>query len=102
MHSALKRNISAGDEIMWNSRKYTAMAVVGVGLAVAAATPASAQLFGLGGAYGYAGGCGGFGWPPGVMWRRGRRGGGGDGRRPWVRPGGRWRGRPRRARRRPR
>src|SRR5260221_8084357 len=49
---------------MWNSRKYTAMAVVGVGLAVAAATPASAQLFGLGGAYGYAGGCGGYGYAP--------------------------------------
>src|SRR5216683_2986924 len=52
---------------MWNSRKYTAMAVVGVGLAVAAATPASAQLLGSGGAYGYApvsgyaGGCGGYG-----------------------------------------
>ena len=49
---------------MWNSRKYTAMAVVGVGLAVAAATPASAQLLGLGGAYGYTGGCGGYGYAP--------------------------------------
>ena len=49
---------------MWNSRKYTAMAVVGVGLAVAAATPASAQLLGLGGAYGYTGGCGGYASAP--------------------------------------
>ncbi len=49
---------------MWNSRKYTAMAVVGVGLAVAAATPASAQLLGSGGAYGYTGGCGAYGYAP--------------------------------------
>jgi hypothetical protein len=49
---------------MWNSRKYTAMAVVGVGLAIAAATPASAQLVGLGGAYGYAGGCGAYASAP--------------------------------------
>src|SRR5216684_4392160 len=49
---------------MWNSRKYTAMAVVGVGLAVAAATPASAQLLGSGGAYGYTGGCGGYASAP--------------------------------------
>src|SRR5260370_9686026 len=69
MHSALKRNISAGDEIMWNSRKYTAMAVVGVGLAVAAATPASAQLLGWGGAYG--GGCGSYAFSPVFCYPRG-------------------------------
>jgi hypothetical protein len=56
--------ISAGDGIMWNSNKYAAMAVVGVGLAVAAATPASAQWLGGGGAYGYSGGCGGYGYAP--------------------------------------
>ena len=44
---------------MWNSRNHTAMAVVGVGLAVAVASPSSAHR--LGGAYGYAGGCGAFG-----------------------------------------
>src|SRR5258708_23543725 len=64
MHSALRGRISAGDGIMWKSRKYTAMAVVGVGLAVAAATPASAQLLGSGGAYGYTGGCGAYGYAP--------------------------------------
>ena len=43
---------------MLNSRKYTALAVLGVGLAVAAATPAKAQSFGWGRPYfGYAG------WP---------------------------------------
>ena len=43
---------------MLNSRKYTALAVLGVGLAVAAATPAKAQWFGWGGPYfGHAG------WP---------------------------------------
>src|SRR6266851_1163219 len=47
---------------MWNSRKYTAMAVLGAGLAVAAATPSSAQSWG--GAYGYAGGCGASGYAP--------------------------------------
>jgi hypothetical protein len=64
--STKAEQFSAGDGIMWNSRKYAAMAVVGAGLAVAAATPASAQLFG--GAYGYAGGCGGgygaYGYAP--------------------------------------
>src|SRR5258707_13741676 len=63
---------------MSNSRKYTAMAVLGAGLAVAAATPSSAQPWG--GAYGYAGGCGvsgsapaayagvyTYGWPYGVI-----------------------------------
>ena len=50
---------------MLNTRKYTALAVLGVGLAVAAATPAKAQWFGWGrpyfayagwpAAYGYAG-----------------------------------------------
>jgi hypothetical protein len=34
--------------IMWNSKKYLAMAVVSAGLAVAAASPASAQWFGGG------------------------------------------------------
>jgi hypothetical protein len=48
---------------MWNSRKYTAMAVLGAGLAFAAATPASAQW--LGGAYGYAGGCGAYAYASG-------------------------------------
>jgi hypothetical protein len=47
--------ISAGDEAMLNIGKYTAnyaaMAVLGVGLAVAAATPAKAQWFGWGGPY---------------------------------------------------
>ena len=43
---------------MWNSRKCTAMAVLGVGLAVAAATPASAWWPG---AYGSVGGCGAYG-----------------------------------------
>jgi hypothetical protein len=33
---------SAGDEAVWNGRKYAAMIIVGAGLAVAAATPASA------------------------------------------------------------
>jgi hypothetical protein len=47
---------------MWNNKKYAAMAVLGVSLAVAAATPASAQW--LDGAYGYAGGCGGYGYAP--------------------------------------
>jgi hypothetical protein len=43
---------------MLNTRKYTALAVLGVGLAVAAATPAKAQWFGWGRPYfGYAG------WP---------------------------------------
>lgn len=58
---------------MWNSRKYAAMAIVGAGLAVAAATPASAwwpdyygAAYGYGGcgygaAYGY-GGCGAYGY----------------------------------------
>src|SRR6266853_1070984 len=55
--------ISAGDMMMLNTTKYTAMAVLGVGLAFAA-TPASAC-----GAYGYAGygygsygGCGPYGY----------------------------------------
>jgi hypothetical protein len=46
---------------MWNSKKYAAMAVLGVGLAVAAATPASAWWPG---AYGNAGGCGYSGYAP--------------------------------------
>jgi hypothetical protein len=46
---------------MWNSKKYAAMAVLGVGLAVAAATPASAWWPG---AYGSAGGCGYYGYAP--------------------------------------
>src|SRR6266436_1265321 len=63
---------------MWISRKCTAMAVLCAGLAVAAATPSSAQSWG--GAYGYAGGCGAsgsgpaayagvytYGWPYGVI-----------------------------------
>jgi hypothetical protein len=63
---------------MWNTRKYTAMAVLGTGLAIAAAIPSSAQSWG--GAYGYAGGCRAsgsapaayagvytYGWPYGVI-----------------------------------
>jgi hypothetical protein len=49
---------------MWNTKKYSVMAVLGVGLAFAAASPASACGFGWGGfpaAYGYAGGFGGCG-----------------------------------------
>ena len=54
---------------MWNIRKYSAMAIVGVGLAFAASSPASAQWggwggSGWGGAYG-AGGWGGSGWGSG-------------------------------------
>lgn len=59
---------------MWNSKKYLAMAVVGAGLAVAAASPASAQFiggtgfgpwntFGMAGGYGGYGGLGGIGYP---------------------------------------
>jgi hypothetical protein len=53
--------------IMWNSKKYLAMAVVGAGLAVAAATPASAQFFGggWGGGWGGGSGWGGFGYGAG-------------------------------------
>ena len=41
---------------MLNSRKYTTLAVLGVGLAVAAATPAKAHWYGWGGPYyGYGG-----------------------------------------------
>jgi len=46
---------------MWNSKKYLAMVVLGVGLVVAAATPALSQRgSGWGGPYGQAGygGCG--------------------------------------------
>jgi hypothetical protein len=64
MHSALKRNDFRRRRDMWNSRKYTAMAIVGVGLAVSAATPASAQWLGWGGTYGYSGGCGGYAYAP--------------------------------------
>ena len=39
---------------MLNIKKYTAMAVLGVGLAVAAAAPANAQWFGWGGPFGFA------------------------------------------------
>jgi hypothetical protein len=46
---------------MWNSIKYAAIAVLGVGLAVAAGTPASAWWPG---AYGNAGGCGYYGYAP--------------------------------------
>jgi hypothetical protein len=47
---------------MWSSSKYTAIAILGASLAVAVATPSSAQS--LGGAYGYAGGCGASGYAP--------------------------------------
>jgi hypothetical protein len=43
---------------MWSSKKYLTIAVIGVGLGVAAASPASAQLFGMGGTPGA-----GFGMP---------------------------------------
>lgn len=63
---------------MWNTKNYAAMAVLGGGLAVAAATPASAWwpgaygsaagcgAYGYAPAYGYAGGCGygGYGYAP--------------------------------------
>src|SRR5579871_3534675 len=45
---------------MWNSKQYAAMAILGAGLAFAAATPASAWGSG---AYGY-GGCGAYGYAP--------------------------------------
>jgi len=56
---------------MWNSRKYAAMAILGVGLAVAAATPSSAQSWGGCGVSGsppaaYAGVYT-YGWPYGVI-----------------------------------
>src|SRR6266853_790603 len=64
-HSTGSGTISAGEISMWNSKKYSAIAVLGVGLAFAAASPASA-CGGCGGGYGYApmygaayGGCGG-------------------------------------------
>jgi hypothetical protein len=50
---------------MWNIRKYSAVAVVGAGIAFAAASPASACGFGWGGAYGSTvgfGGCGAYGY----------------------------------------
>jgi hypothetical protein len=50
--------ISAGDDIMWNDRKYAAMAIAGAALASATFGPASAQYLGNG----YAGVYG-FGWP---------------------------------------
>jgi hypothetical protein len=61
--------ISAGDKSMWNTKKYSAIAVLGAGLVVAAATPALSQCgfggIGWGGGYGgyggYGGGCGGYG-----------------------------------------
>jgi hypothetical protein len=62
---------------MWNSKNFAAIAVLGVGLAVAAATPASAWWPG---GYGSAGGCGygayasapyagvySYGWPYGTV-----------------------------------
>jgi hypothetical protein len=51
--------------IMWSGRKYAAMAIASVGLAVAAAAPASAQYRGAAGGlgdYGYAGVYS-YGWP---------------------------------------
>jgi hypothetical protein len=58
-HSTQKRSDFPQEmKIMWNSKKYAAMAIVGAGLAVAAASPASACWGG--GYYGAAyGGCGG-------------------------------------------
>jgi hypothetical protein len=59
--------ISAGDQQMWNSRKFTTMAILGAGLAVAAATPASAcGSYGYAGGYGSVGygGCGSYGYAP--------------------------------------
>src|SRR5260370_42645646 len=52
-HSTGSGTISAGEISMWNSKKYSAIAVLGVGLAFAAASPASA-CGGWGGGYGYA------------------------------------------------
>src|SRR5260370_35272461 len=71
--------ISAGDKIMWNIKRYTAMAILGVGVACAVTPiPASAQ-WGCGGygAVGYA--CGGGGY-----------GGGGCGADPRGGDGGLW------------
>jgi hypothetical protein len=51
-------DFSAGDMTVSNARKYTAIAALGMGLALAA-TPASAQWYGWGGPYyGYVGCCG--------------------------------------------
>lgn len=48
---------------MWNGRKYTAVAIAGIGLAVAASAPASAQYSASSyGNYGY-GGVYSYGWP---------------------------------------
>ena len=47
---------------MWNIRQYAAIAAVGTGLAVAAASPASAQCGGWGGYGGWGGGYGAAGW----------------------------------------
>jgi hypothetical protein len=56
---------------MWNSRKCTAMALLGAGLAVVAATPSSAQSWGGCGGSGYASapytGVYTYGWPYGVI-----------------------------------
>ncbi len=50
---------------MWNGRKYAAMAIAGIGFAVAAATPASAQYNGGAGGFGDHGYAGAYshGWP---------------------------------------
>src|SRR5260370_41486387 len=61
-----------GEMNMWNTKKYLAIAAIGTGLAVAAASPASA-CGGWGGGYGgWGGGCGG---PRAARRGRGRRGG---------------------------
>jgi hypothetical protein len=66
MHLTNADYFRLGDVIMWNSKKYLAMAVVGAGIAVAAASPASAQWFGGGFGNGFGGGWGGtpviLGW----------------------------------------
>src|SRR5260370_41097870 len=50
-HSTGSGTISAGEISMWNSKKYSAIAVLGVDLAFAAPSPASA-CWGWGGGYG--------------------------------------------------
>jgi hypothetical protein len=50
---------------MWNSRKYAAAAIVGAGLAVAAASPASACWLGYSGYYGAPYGYGAYGYSSG-------------------------------------
>jgi hypothetical protein len=89
-HSPESGAISAGEMSMWNSKKYVTLAVLSVGLGVAAAAPASAcGGFGYAGwpaAYGYAGGYGLGGWGMGGCGAYGLAGWGGG----WGGWGGGW------------